>query len=161
MNTTFQTHLADEAATLRFAASIANATQGGMIIYLYGSLGAGKTTLTRGILRALGYAAKVKSPTYTLVEPYEINGRHIYHCDFYRLDEPAAIEHLGIREYLTDDAICVMEWPEKGEGWLPVPDLACYIEMVGEGRDIKLEAHSERGSQLVGKLVCEAGKLKD
>ena len=137
----------------QLAAGCARAIKTGAIIFLYGPLGAGKTTFTRGFLRALGYAGKVKSPTFTLVEPYDLAGRALFHFDFYRLEDAHELEEIGIREYFSDAAICLIEWPEKGFPLLPEPDLACYIAFADKGRDVRLEAHTERGKKIMDEMA--------
>lgn len=145
-------NLADEAGLLALAAAVASAIDESAIIFLYGPLGAGKTTFVRGFLRALGYQDKVKSPTYTLVEPYEIHNRPIFHFDFYRLNNASELEQIGIQDYFSPQAICLIEWPEKGFPLLPPPDLACYIAFAEDGREVRLEAHSPRGEKIVNQL---------
>jgi len=130
---------------LSFAGALAKAIDGGAIIFLSGPLGAGKTTFTRGFLRGLGYTKKVKSPTYTLVEPYEIAARPIFHFDLYRLQHANELEHIGIQDYFLEDAICLIEWPEKGSPLLSTPDLDCYIDFAGQGREMRIVACSARG----------------
>jgi tRNA threonylcarbamoyladenosine biosynthesis protein TsaE len=153
MKTNNKQYLASEKDMLNFGARLAAAIQGGAIIFLNGPLGAGKTTLTRGFLQQLGYTAKVKSPTYTLVEPYDINGRMIFHFDFYRLNSPAELEFIGIQDYFTPDAICLIEWPEKGFPLLPAPDLICDIIFNKTGRDIVITAQSEKGQETLRRIT--------
>ncbi len=144
--------LPDEAATKAFAAKVAHAINKGAIIYLHGPLGAGKTTFTRGFLSAFNYHDKVKSPTYALVEPYQFGDQFIFHFDFYRLENPDELEHIGIKEYFFSNAICLIEWPEKGQPLLPSSDLDCYIEFVDKERSIRIKAHSLKGEMILQKL---------
>jgi len=125
------------------------------ILHLSGDLGVGKTTLVRGFLHALGYPGIVKSPTYTLIEPYQINERMLYHLDLYRLGDPEELEYLGIRDYLDDEAICLIEWPEKGGIVTPTPDVKIQIYHHTEARLLELEAHSQTGQVIIENLNNE------
>ena len=123
-----------------------------LCIYLQGDLGAGKTTLTRGILRSLGYQGKVKSPTYTLVEPYALEDMDIYHFDLYRLADAEELGSIGVRDYFAEDALILLEWPEKAEAQLPVADLQLVIHILENGRRLELRAQSPAGEKLVQQL---------
>lgn len=130
------TTLIGEAAQEAFGARLARACRGPLLIFLEGDLGAGKTTMARGFLRGLGHRGAVKSPTYTLVEPYEVEGRRVYHLDLYRVADPAELEYLGLREMLAEDAILLVEWPERAAGWLPPPGLRIRIAQSPGGRRV-------------------------
>ena len=138
-------HLADETATLALGAKIATILHSGLIIFLSGDLGAGKTTLARGILRGLGYQGKVKSPTYNLIELYKISRLYFYHFDFYRFEDPIEWEEAGFREYFNADSICLVEWPEKAGGLLPTADLRFLFHIAEAGRNVKIQADTEAG----------------
>ena len=137
---------ADEDAMLGLGAQIAQATDGRGVIYLHGDLGAGKTTLSRGLIRGFGHDGKVKSPTFTLVEPYETPRARVFHFDLYRLVDPEELEFLGIRDYFQGDALCLIEWPERGVGILPKADLDITITPHGAGRMLRLTPRGERGN---------------
>ncbi len=122
------------------------------LIGLRGELGAGKTTLVRGLLRALGHAGAVKSPTFTLVEPYALEGRVLYHLDLYRLNDPEELEFLGLRDYLQGRNVCVVEWPERAARVLPRADIDVIIQKVNEGRQVKLVSHTDQGAALLSGL---------
>jgi len=144
--------ITNEKDMLNCGANLARICLPGTIVYLYGELGAGKTTFVRGFLRALGHSGIVKSPTYTLVESYSLKDKLIYHFDLYRLKDPHELEYMGIQDYFTPSSIVFIEWPENGLGLLPAPDLAYYMAYCSAGREIKMEAGSERGQQLLTAL---------
>ena len=138
--------LKDAAATEAAGAALAKAlTEGDHTIFLHGDLGAGKTTLVRGLLRALGHAGRVPSPTYTLVEPYEVGPLSLKHLDLYRIADPEELEYLGVRELA---GTVLIEWPEKGGHFLPEPDLDCRLAPEGAGRRLEAEGRTETGRTL-------------
>ncbi|WP_439294053.1 tRNA (adenosine(37)-N6)-threonylcarbamoyltransferase complex ATPase subunit type 1 TsaE [Lonepinella sp. BR2882] len=157
MNTTYCQHLTNEQATCQFGEKLVkliyNITdKNGFIIYLNGDLGAGKTTLSRGMIQGLGHQGNVKSPTYTLVEEYHLADRHIYHFDLYRLNDPEELEFMGIRDYFTTNSICLIEWAEKGEGILNSPDLLINISYDNTTRNIELVSNSLLGTEIINQL---------
>lgn len=143
----FSCYLAGDSATLKFGEKLAICLHPGLTIHLTGNLGAGKTTLTRGILHGLGYPHAVKSPTYNLVEIYKISGVYLYHFDFYRFNDHLEWEEAGFRDYFNSDSICVVEWPEKAGDLLPEPDLQLTLHILDTGRTIELRACTEAGKQ--------------
>ena len=145
-----QLYLEGEAQTVNAGIQIGACLSAGMTVFLEGQLGAGKTTLTRGILQAFGYSGAVKSPTYTLVEPYEQLVTTIYHFDLYRLGDPEELEYMGIREYFDSGSICLVEWPERGLEYLPEPDV--ILELVPKKNGL-----GEVGRQLTITTVTEQG----
>ena len=144
--------LPDEAATLALGADLARALQPGLVIFLVGDLGSGKTTLTRGVLRGLGYSGKVKSPTYTLVELYTVSSLYLYHFDFYRFADPHEWEEAGFRDHFNAETVCFVEWPEKAGDLLPIPDLRIRIETQQNGRSLHVHAETEAGKQCLARL---------
>lgn len=160
--------LEDEAATLGLGAALAGVLQPGLTLYLHGDLGAGKTTLTRGLLRALGHKGPVRSPTYALVELYVISGYILYHFDFYRFNRPEEWLEAGLDEHFNPGTVCLVEWPEKAGNLLPPADIDVVIEVVQSGdprrveepeelrdqpaRRVTLQAHSERGTSCLSQL---------
>jgi len=148
--------LAQEQDTLALAAVMASLTtelKPGMVVFLHGELGVGKTTFVRGFLRALGYEKVVKSPTYTLVENYQCAGKDIFHFDLYRLADPEEPEFMGIRDYFREQCICFVEWPEKGQGFIAMADIEITIQYAPEqSRCFFFTANSATGSQIVKKL---------
>lgn len=145
-------HLQGEQAQDAFGRKIAAQLRGPCVIYLDGDLGTGKTTLVRGVLRGLGHTRSVRSPTYTLLEPYHAGGIHLYHLDLYRLADPEELEFLGLRDLLGLESVLFVEWPERGAGALPPPDLEICISYAPSGRDLELVPRSDRGRRLVAAL---------
>ena len=137
-----------EALGARFARHLGTVRR----VHVRGALGAGKTTLVRGLLRGLGHTGAVRSPTFTLVESYVLNGQTVHHFDLYRLQDPEELEFLGIRDYLDKDNVCIVEWPERAGALLPAPDLDVMIEPAEMGRTVQLEAHSRAAETLLGGL---------
>ena len=142
----------NEQAQEALAAQIAQFTPAGAVIFLQGDLGAGKTTFVRGFLQGLGFNGVVKSPTYTLVEPYHIDNKRIYHFDLYRLADPDELEYAGGRDYFDDESICLVEWPEKAKGFLPAADIQCLIRYENEGRRAEIAAHTDKGEAVLASL---------
>jgi len=150
--------LADEAATISIGTGLAQVlrnanTQQALVVYLNGDLGAGKTTLTRGFVRGMGHQGNVKSPTYTIVEPYELANWRVFHFDLYRLADPEELEYMGIRDYFNDDCCCFIEWPEKGAGLLAKADIIINMAYQDEQRIIKLQAQTNHGEDVIASLA--------
>ncbi len=144
--------LPDESATLALGAAIAPHVRPGLVVTLSGELGAGKTTLVRGLLRALGHAGRVKSPTYALVEVYEVLRLDFYHFDFYRFQDPREWIEAGFRDVFNGRNVCLIEWPERASGFLPPPDLEITLAMAGTGRTATLAAKTAAGESIVAAL---------
>lgn len=145
--------IANEQAMLDFGASLAHACPAACVVYLIGELGAGKTTLVRGFLRAMGWQGAVRSPTYTLVEQYELPTAEIYHLDLYRLVDPEELEFLGLRDWLASPSILLVEWPQRGQGVLPVADLELRLDYAEKGgRRVEIVPCSDVGRKVVGNL---------
>ena len=145
--------LAGEPDTEMLGAHIAPLLAPGMVIFLRGDLGAGKTALARAVLHARGYVGKVKSPTYTLVELYTVSSLNLYHFDFYRFHDPREWADAGFREHFNETAVCLVEWPEKAEGLLPVADMTVHLHIRGSARAAEITAGSEQGRTCLLKLA--------
>ena len=153
MAPTLKTSLADENKTLELGAALAPCLQPGLTIYLRGELGAGKTTLVRGMLRALGHAGPVRSPTYALVEVYDLSRLHLHHFDFYRFHDPQEWSDAGFRESFNGRTVTLIEWPVKAGDLLPPPDVAIDLESNGDGRSASLRALSDPGLRCLTRLA--------
>lgn len=145
--------LPDPEAQLAFGVRLATLLPPRLILYLEGDLGTGKTTLTRGVLAGLGHRGAARSPTYTLLEPYELADRRLNHLDLYRLGDPQELEYLGLRDLLAEDAVWMVEWPEHGRGVLPPPDLTIAIEYATSGRRLRLSATTPTGEAVLEALT--------
>ncbi len=141
------------AATEKLGSRLASVLAPGCVLYLRGDLGAGKTTLARGLLRGLGHRGTVKSPTFTLVEPYQLEEWRLFHWDLYRLADPEELEYLGLRDQLDGEAALLIEWPERGRGELPAADLDVALSYAGEGRTCRVEARSSAGQAMLARLA--------
>ena len=138
---------------MALGAALSRSMDAPCIVFLEGELGAGKTTLVRGFLRERGYTGAVRSPTYTLVEPYPLTDETVYHLDLYRLADAEELEWIGVRDLFEDENICLVEWPEQGAGFLPEPDFHIYLGAEGEGRGLRVVAVSPRGRQVLRNLA--------
>ncbi|XOV86046.1 MAG: tRNA (adenosine(37)-N6)-threonylcarbamoyltransferase complex ATPase subunit type 1 TsaE [Pseudomonadota bacterium] len=152
MNPALCLELTCEEATLAAAARLAPLLTEGAVVFLSGELGAGKTTFSRGILRGLGHTGAVKSPTFTLVEPYDLGQFAVYHFDLYRLGDPEELEYIGFQDYFESPGLCIVEWPERGEDKLPTPDIIIRLEVDGGGRRLSLAPVTPRGEHIVGQF---------
>jgi tRNA threonylcarbamoyladenosine biosynthesis protein TsaE len=147
-----KTSLPDESATLKLGSALGLALEAGLVVYLRGELGAGKTTVVRGALRALGYEGRVKSPTYALVEVYEVSRLHLHHFDFYRFHDPREWIDAGFRESFNGRTVSLVEWPEKAAGILPPADLEVVLALHGTGRSAELTARSIAGQESLARI---------
>ena len=154
----FSAHLDDESDTASAGAALATTLHAGLVIYLRGDLGAGKTTLVRGVLRALGHDGKVKSPTYTLIEPYIVSRLHLYHFDFYRFAVPEEYLEAGLDEYFDGNGVCLVEWPDKAAPHIAAPDLEIRLTVSGPGRRLEALALTEAGRTCIRKLDSELSR---
>ena len=157
----FTTHAPNVEATLELGRRVARCLAPGMSVALIGDLGSGKTTMVRGVLAGLGWAGAVKSPTYTLVEHYQISSIYFYHFDFYRIEDPDEFATGGFADYFSSSAVCFVEWPERVAPWLPAPDLEIRLRYAAEdpaaGRDIELAARTEQGRRCVSVIADPGG----
>ncbi|MBK1653621.1 tRNA (adenosine(37)-N6)-threonylcarbamoyltransferase complex ATPase subunit type 1 TsaE [Allochromatium vinosum] len=156
METTLEIELDTPESQMAFGARLASALKPPCVIFLEGDLGTGKTTLTRGILRGLGHSGAVRSPTYTLVEPYALTGFELYHFDLYRLGDPEELDYLGLRDLLGSASIWIVEWPARGAGLLPKPDLCIRLAHLDMGRRLTLMAMSPSGQTLLADVISTA-----
>lgn len=154
----FKERIVGEEAMVAFGYRLGLALSRGGIVYLNGDLGTGKTTVCRGILQALGHRGAVKSPTYTLVEPYVLGGRSVYHFDLYRLADPEELEYIGIRDYFEPHGLCLVEWPERGKAYLPEPDVLMHLSVIGEDRQVICEAGTDYGLEIIKRLKETPGE---
>ncbi|MDR3159519.1 MAG: tRNA (adenosine(37)-N6)-threonylcarbamoyltransferase complex ATPase subunit type 1 TsaE [Zoogloeaceae bacterium] len=146
--------LPDLAASKALGKTLANCLHPGLVMYLQGDLGAGKTTLARALLYALGHTGPVKSPSYTLVEVYVVSRLYLYHFDFYRFMSPEEFLDAGLDEYFREDSICLVEWPDRAFGYVPPADLVLSLHAIGAGRRCVFAAGSEEGRKCLTKLLA-------
>jgi len=138
--------------TIALGAALAPCLEPGLVIYLSGELGAGKTTLARGVLRGLGYTGQVKSPSFALVELYKLSRLYLYHFDFYRFNSPAELGEAGFRDYFSPEAVCLVEWPERAAGAVPAADIRIELKVRETGRDAEICADTEIGRVCLKRL---------
>jgi tRNA threonylcarbamoyladenosine biosynthesis protein TsaE len=145
--------LASETATLALGAKLAAVLEPALKIWLLGNLGSGKTTLARGLLRALGHPGPVKSPTYSLIEPYVVSRLNLYHFDFYRINCPEEFLDAGLEEYFSETGVCIVEWPQRAVPYLPSPDLVITLSPHEHGRQATITAKTETGRRCINRLT--------
>ncbi|WP_133011102.1 tRNA (adenosine(37)-N6)-threonylcarbamoyltransferase complex ATPase subunit type 1 TsaE [Marinomonas flavescens] len=150
----FEKDVYGEESMESLGASLANALKGGAVVYLEGDLGMGKTTVVRGILRGLGYEGPVKSPTYTIVEPYDFVGLEVFHFDLYRVTNAEELEYMGIRDYFSATGLCLIEWAEMGAGVLPEADVVVSLALLPQGRKVSITSNTERGNSALGLIAA-------
>ena len=160
MSNGFETFLASEAETLAFAQKLAACLDGHGLLFLHGELGAGKTTFSRGILRGLGHEGAVKSPTFTLVEPYSMGDLQVFHFDLYRLGDPNELEYIGFDDYLESRGLILVEWPERAEGFLPVSDLSLRLQVEDDGRRLSITAGTDHGTRVIRQLRARSNSKR-
>jgi tRNA threonylcarbamoyladenosine biosynthesis protein TsaE len=149
----YTSFLSSEADTCVLGAKLSALLKPGLVIFLEGDLGAGKTTFARALIQALGYEGRVKSPTYTLVELYKVSNMCLYHFDFYRFNDPREWIDAGFRECFNAENICLVEWPEKAEGLLPTPDLTIKLGHADSGRNVEIHANTVLGQSCLAQLI--------
>lgn len=154
----YRVFLKNEEATLQWGAQLAKTLPNACIVYLQGDLGAGKTTLIRGVLQALGYTQHVKSPTYALVETYQLSDKTLYHFDLYRLNDPKELQYMGIEDYFSSETLSFIEWPERGVGFLPAADLKIQFIYESRGRTIVCNAYNPIGEHILSSFIS-CGKI--
>lgn len=147
--------LPSEKQTEQLACQLSKVLYSPLVLTFRGEIGAGKTTLIRSMLQSLGVQSAIKSPTFSLIESYFINGLHIHHFDLYRIHEAEALEYLGFRDYFTNDAVCLIEWPQRASGYLEQADLEFNLLVKGDGRMLHAVAHSKAGSELLASMTGE------
>ena len=159
MSVSLESHLPDPEATISFGKQLATHLKQGCVVYLHGELGAGKTTLVRSVLQGLNYQERVKSPTYTLVERHDLDDLTVFHFDLYRLADSEELEFLGIRDYLDGNSLVFIEWPERGEGFLPAADIDIKLAYDNDARRIECVALTNKGEQCLAPLAGKIAKI--
>ena len=159
MSVSLESHLPDPEATISFGKQLATHLKQGCVVYLHGELGAGKTTLVRSVLQGLNYQERVKSPTYTLVERHDLDDLTVFHFDLYRLADSEELEFLGIRDYLDGNSLVFIEWPERGEGFLPAADIDIKLAYDNDARRIECVALTNKGEECLEPLAGQIAKI--